>query len=93
MDGTLLASLGLQGKEDAFRALFPTAKDFVADLERWWSLFKGMGTVKRVQSPPILAVSRRAFGYDFREYVGIPWYSAKYLELKDAVLAKEALDA
>lgn len=46
--------------------LFPTAEAFVDDLERCWSLF--MGTVfKRVGSPAIPKVSRRAFGYDLRE--------------------------
>ena len=46
---------------------FPTAKEFIADLERWWNLFTGMAVAKRIQAPPILAVSRRAYGFDHRE--------------------------
>lgn len=62
---------------------FATPRDFVNDLERWWKLFKGMGVVKRVQAPPIVALSRRAFGYDFRESIlpGV-WFSRRYLEMK-----------
>ena len=41
---------------------FPTAADFVADLERWWKQFTGMGVAKRIQSPPILAVTRHPYG-------------------------------
>lgn len=41
---------------------FPTEKDFVADLNRWWKLFTGMAVAKRIQSPPVLAVTRHAFG-------------------------------
>ena len=41
---------------------FPTAKDFIEDLERWWKQFTGMGVAKRIQSPPILAVTRHPYG-------------------------------
>ena len=46
---------------------FPTAKEFIQDLERWWNLFTGMAVAKRIQAPPILAISRRAYGFDHRE--------------------------
>ena len=46
---------------------FPTAADFIADLERWWRQFCGMSIAKRIQAPPIVAVSRRAYGFDHRE--------------------------
>lgn len=49
------------------KKLFPAAKDFIIDLERWWNLFSGMAVAKRIQAPPILAVSRRAYGFDHRE--------------------------
>ena len=65
---------------------FPDASRFIQDLERWWKLFKGMGVVKRVQSPPLVALSRRAFGYDYRESILPVWWSQRYLELKDALL-------
>ena len=51
------------GCEDGLvRKYFPTAKDFIEDLERWWKQFTGMGVAKRIQSPPILAVTRCPYG-------------------------------
>jgi hypothetical protein len=48
-------------------AYFPTAADFIADLERWWGLYTGMAVAKRIQSPPILSVGGRAYGADHPE--------------------------
>ena len=67
---------------------FPTAKDFIADLERWWGLFTGMAIAKRIQAPPILAVSRRAYGFDHREAQNGPYYTRQYRALKAELLAK-----
>lgn len=50
--------------------LFPTEEKFQKDLMHWWHCYKGMGAFKRLQTPPIIAVSRRAFGTDHRECVG-----------------------
>lgn len=65
---------------------FPDAASFIADLERWWKLFKGMGVVKRVQAPPVVALSRRAFGFDYRESILEPYFSRSYLALKESLL-------
>ena len=59
---------------------------FVNDLEHWWSHYVGMGAIKRVQAPPILALSRRAFGSDHRESIGPMSLSRKYFELKHRLL-------
>ncbi len=67
---------------------FPTAKEFIADLERWWNLFTGMAVAKRIQAPPILAVSRRAYGFDHREAQNGPYYTLKYRQLKQELLAE-----
>ena len=67
--------------------IFSNAKDFIYDLERWWKLFKGMGIAKRVQAPPIVAVTRRAFGFDFRESLMQPYFSKRYLKLKEKLLS------
>jgi len=61
---------------------FMDARSFVEDLERWWKLFKGMGVVKRVQAPPIVALSRRSFGFDYRESILMPFFSKRYLKRK-----------
>jgi NAD+ synthase (glutamine-hydrolysing) len=83
--GSLNAELGLESA-DAYR-LFPTAAVFIRDLERWWNLYTGIAVAKRVQAPPILAVSSRAFGFDHRESLGRPFYSEAYLKLKRELLA------
>ncbi|AEG60809.1 NAD(+) synthase [Desulforamulus ruminis] len=67
---------------------FPTAAAFIADLERWWRLYNGIGVAKRIQSPPILAVSRRAFGFDHREAQNGVYFTRKYLELKKQLLSE-----
>ena len=59
-DGKLEAELGCEaGLVDKY---FPTAQIFTEDLERWWKAFTGMGVAKRIQSPPILAVTDKPFG-------------------------------
>ncbi len=81
LDGSLASNLRLPGSIDLNR-LFPTPQTFIADLERWWNLYNGIAVAKRVQAPPVLAVSSRAFGYDHREFLGRPVYTQGYLELK-----------
>jgi NAD+ synthase (glutamine-hydrolysing) len=88
VSGTLNKELGLQGT-DAYK-LFNGAGAFVRDLERWWNLYNGIAVAKRVQAPPILAVSSRAFGFDHREALGKPFYSARYRELRQDLVGKSA---
>ena len=65
---------------------FPTPEEFIADLERWWKQFKGMGVAKRIQSPPILAVTDLPYGATTESQNG--WhFTKKYLELKNRLLA------
>ena len=86
-DDTLAAQLGYDGD---LAALFPDAASFIADLERWWSLYQGMALAKRIQAPPILAVKRRAFGFDHREAQMGVRYTQPYLDLKSALLGASA---
>ncbi len=65
---------------------FPTAQEFISDLERWWKQFKGMGVAKRIQSPPILAVTDKPYGAIFESQNGV-YFTKKYLELKSKLLA------
>ncbi len=69
---------------------FPTAKEFIADLERWWNLFTGMAIAKRIQAPPILAISRRAYGFDHRESQNGAYYTRAYKQLKAKLLGETA---
>ena len=66
---------------------FPTAQDFIADLERWWKAFTGMGVAKRIQSPPILAVTNFPYGARAESQNGIH-FTKKYLELKNKILIR-----
>ncbi len=85
--GALNKELGLDpAVTDAYR-LFPDAAAFVRDLERWWNLYNGIAVAKRVQAPPILAVSSRAFGFDHREALGPSLYTARYLEIRARLLS------
>ncbi len=84
LQGVLEDKLGC--KKGIVREYFPTAKEFVEDLERWWNLFTGMAIAKRIQAPPILAVSRRAYGFDHREAQNGPYYTRKYREMKEKLL-------
>lgn len=84
--GTLEQQLGYEGK---LADLFPSAREFIADLERWWLQYNGMGVAKRIQAPPVLAIKRRAFGFDHREAQMGAWFSGRYLELKKQALARQ----
>ena len=83
-EGTLEKELGCA--PGLVAKYFPTAKDFIDDLERWWNQFSGLAVAKRIQAPPVLAVSRRAFGFDHRESQNGPYYTKKYKTLKAKLL-------
>lgn len=70
-------------------SIFPNAAAFITDLEYWWKRFSGLGVAKRIQSPPILSVSRRSFGFDLRESQLTPYYSQAYLHLKEKLLTSQ----
>lgn len=69
--------------------LFSDPKIFIKDLEYWWKEFSGMGVAKRIQAPPIIAVSKRAYGCDFREAQNGPYFTAKYYALKKEILHED----
>ena len=65
---------------------FPTAADFISDLERWWRLYTGMAVAKRIQSPPLLSVSGRAYGSDHPESQIGAYETIRYRTLKAKLL-------
>ncbi|WP_371361636.1 Glutamine-dependent NAD(+) synthetase [Sporomusa rhizae] len=67
--------------------IFPTPRHFIDDLERWWRLYTGMAVAKRIQAPPVLAVSRRAYGFDHREAQNSVYFTQEYLKLKHTLLS------
>lgn len=70
----------------AIHTACPTAELFIQDLERWWRLFAGFSVAKRIQAPPVLAITKRAFGYDHREAQLTPYFSREYFSLKAELL-------
>ena len=69
------------GDEDRLRAYFPDARAFVEDLE-WVAGQLRASCFKRIQAPPIIVLSKRAFGFDLREsqlpaYAPRAWERAK----------------
>jgi len=77
----------LMMKVGTVKKYFPNTKAFIDDLERWWKLYE-ISVFKRVQAPPIIAVSRRAFGFDHREpqLEDTPYFTQRYFELKEQLL-------
>ncbi|MEN6412663.1 MAG: NAD(+) synthase [Veillonellales bacterium] len=69
------------------RKLFPTLDSFIADLEKWWKQYSGIGIAKRIQAPPVLAISRRAYGFDHRESQNGVYFTARYYQLKQQLLS------
>ena len=82
--GTLAAELGCT--QEAINEACPDAAALIADLERWWKLFAGFAVAKRIQAPPVLSLTKRAFGYDHREAQLTPYFSREYYELKEELL-------
>ncbi|MCP5151599.1 MAG: NAD(+) synthase [Ectothiorhodospiraceae bacterium] len=64
-EGTLLERIGWDDPA-AFRRWFADAGEWVADLE-WIETQLRQSYFKRVQAPPIVVLSKRAFGFDLRE--------------------------
>jgi len=83
-EGILEKKLGCQS--GLVNRIFKTAQEFITDLERWWRLYTGMAVAKRIQAPPVLAVSRRAYGFDHREAQNTLYYTSRYRTLKKQLL-------
>lgn len=84
VDGCLADKLGC--KNDIINQIFAAPINLIDDLERWWKLFSGFAVAKRIQAPPIISLSKRAFGYDHREAQLSPYFSREYYQLKEKLL-------
>lgn len=65
---------------------FKDTKSFIEDLEKWWKLHSGFATVKRIQAPPIITISRRSYGNDLCEAHMAPYFTDTYYRLKEELL-------
>ena len=86
-DGKLEDKIGCE--KGLVKKYFATAEEFINDLERWWNQFTGIAVAKRIQAPPIIAVTTHAFGSDFPEAQGCIYYSRAYKALKAKMIGDE----
>jgi len=75
----------MQLEAGSISKLFPTTELFINDLEKCWRLLYG-SYFKRVQSAPLIIVSKRAFGSDLRESMLAPIFTNNYLAYKKKLL-------
>ena len=87
IEGTLEKEIGCVV---SVRDIFPTPQAFIEDLEKWWRLIAGFAVAKRIQSPPILSISRRSFGNDLREAQLTPYFTRQYETLKRELLQQKS---
>ena len=85
-DDDLEAYIGCE--KGLVKTYFPTAEDFIADLEHWWGIYRGMAVAKRIQSPPLLSVSGHAYGSDYPESQIGTYETITYRALKEKLLHK-----
>lgn len=87
IDGSLENTLDIEG--GLVSRLFDSHRDFIEDLEHTWRLYK-INFFKRIQAPPIIVVSKRAFGFDLREsQMGIH-FTRRYIDMKKALLEQNS---
>ena len=85
--GELLDRIGWNDK-DLFQSYFPDHRAFVDDLE-WVSEMLRLNCFKRIQGPPIVVLSKRAFGLDLRESQLPAYMPRAYERAKQALLAAD----
>ena len=86
--GKLQNMLGSERAPYGDDGYFPTFQAWLLDMERIWKMLH-TSFAKRVQAPPIIAVSKRAFGFDLREAFAMGvYYSDAYLQARTAIIQR-----
>ncbi len=90
LEGRLFAELGWCGRDGGrtFADYFPTPGDWLDDLE-WVEGQLRTSYFKRIQSPPLIVLSKRAFGFDLREAQVPPYRPRRWRELAERVRGLE----
>ena len=90
LEGRLFAELGWCGSDGdrTFADYFPTPRDWLDDLE-WVEGQLRISYFKRIQSPPLIVLSKRAFGFDLRETQVPPYRPRRWRELAERVRGLE----
>ena len=80
LDGTFFDRIGWNGPQGSLDD-FSCAREWVEDLE-WIDRQLRASYFKRIQAPPIIVVSKRAFGFDLRESQGPEYRPRRYAALR-----------
>jgi NAD+ synthase (glutamine-hydrolysing) len=86
-DGSLFRRLGW-GEAQTFLQWFPDVSAWLDDLE-WVDRQLRINYFKRVQAPPIIVLSKRAFGFDLRESQLPEYRPLAYAGVRDALLKRD----
>ncbi|NCF83004.1 MAG: NAD(+) synthase [Proteobacteria bacterium] len=89
LDGSLLDALEWT-EVDKFRAYFLDSKSWLEDLE-WLARQMQISYFKRIQAPPIIVVSKRAFGFDLRESQ-LPDYTPRVYDERRKRVLESSID-
>ena len=68
------------------RQLFADAAALIADIEYWWRMYRVVGTAKRIQAPPLLALSVKPFGEPTPQVQGAYYFDERFMQLKKELL-------
>ena len=82
-EGTFFDRIGWNGAQGSLDDL-ASAEDWIEDLE-WIDRQLRANYFKRIQAPPIIVVSKRAFGFDLRESQAPEYRPRRYRALRDEV--------
>ncbi len=84
LEGTFFERIGWNGSSRSLDDL-AGAEEWVEDLE-WIDRQLRVNYFKRIQAPPIIVVSKRAFGFDLRESQGSEYRPRRYGDLRTEVV-------
>ena len=80
LEGSFFERIGWDGSDGSLDN-FAGAEEWIADLE-WIDRQLRVNYFKRIQAPPIIVVSKRAFGFDLRESQGTEYRPRRYAALR-----------
>jgi NAD+ synthase (glutamine-hydrolysing) len=83
LEGVLEEKIGC--KKGIVNQIFKNGLQFTADLEKWWTLYTSLGIAKRIQAPPIFALSQSPYCSDGLEPQNGTYYTKEYFRLKKLV--------
>ena len=86
LDGTLEEVIGCE--KGLLSKSFASTAEFINDLEYWWKQYRGIAVAKRIQSPPLLALSALPFGEACSQAQTGVFFSSEYEKMKRDALAQ-----